>query len=165
MSEEIKTENTNIDEISRTKIPTNRRPKVVEAPSLAPDGRSLERVINYDNYRKGGVVNHIVEGFWFDQNQFENLIDAWADQDDILTILGVSRQELDIFCKALYGLSFDATYRQLLAISRTLMRKAIGGLAKSGNATALATATKHYANLHNDDNNKPINITIKNDLD
>ena len=140
-------------------------PKVTEKPSNAPDGRSLSRVINYDNYRTRSVVNHEVEGFWFDQDQFENLIDSWASQDDILTILQVSRKELDIFCKAIYCQTFDQTYRQLLAISRTLMRNAISGLAKAGNSTALATATKHFAMLQDDNNTKPINITISNDLE
>ena len=148
----------------RPEIKSN--PKVIEKPSNAPDGRSLSRVINYDNYRRGTVINHEVEGFWFDQDQFENLIDSWASQDDILTILQVSRKELDIFCKAIYeGQNFDQTYRQLLAISRTLMKHAISSLARSGNSTALATASKHFANLQDDNNTKPINITISNDLE
>lgn len=139
--------------------------EVVE--NASPSGRSIGRVINYDNYRQGKVCNHTVEGYWFDQDQFENLIDSWASEEDILTILDVTREELDIFCRALYGIdmNFARTYKQLLAISRTLMRHAIGGLAKQGNATALGTATKHFADLKDDnDNNKNVNVTIVNDL-
>lgn len=133
--------------------------------NASPSGKSIGRVVNYQQYRSGFVCNHTVDGFWFDQDQFENLIDMWAPQEDIIAILDTSREDLDIFCKALYGQNFDHVYRKLLAISRTLMRNAISGLAKQGNSTALATATKHFAKLDDDNGSKPISIVIKNDLD
>ena len=141
-------------------------PKVSVADTVhSPNGASIGRVVNYENFVRGNRANHVVEGFWFDQDQFENLIDDWADFEDILIIFQVSESELDTFCNAIYHQPAREVFARLRAISRTIARKTIDQLAKSGNATAVAIAKNHFAQLKDDDGNKPINITIKNDLD
>lgn len=142
------------------------RPKVSVADTVhTPSGASIGRVVNYENFVRGNRANHVVEGFWFDQDQFENLIDDWADFEDILIIFQVSEPELDIFCDAIYHQPAREVFARLRAISRTIARKTINQLAKSGNATAVAIAKNHFAQLKDDDANKPISITIKNDLE
>lgn len=130
----------------------------------SPSGASVERVISYDDVLKGERANMRVEGFFFDKDTFENLIDSWADFEDIPIALDTPIEHLDIFCNVLYGKNYRDTYSMLRTISKIVARKTIDRLAKSGNATAVAIAKNHYAQLLDNDGSKPINITIKNDL-
>lgn len=130
-----------------------------------PAGDSVERVISYDAVLKGTRANMRVEGFYFDKDTFENLVDSWADIDDIPIALDTPEPQLDIFCQVLYGKNYRDTFVMLRTISKIVARKTIDRLAKAGNATAVAIAKNHYAMLLDNDGNKPINITIKNDLD
>jgi hypothetical protein len=129
-----------------------------------PSGDSVERVISYDDVLKGSRQNMRVEGFYFDKDTFENLVDSWADVDDIPIALDTPVEQLDIFCKVLYGKTYRQTYSMLRTISKIVARKCIDRLAKCGNATAVAISKTHFAQLIDDDGSKPINITIKNDL-
>lgn len=78
-----------------------------------------------------------VEGFAFDQNDFENLIDDFTPYKDIPMLLGVRHVDLDRFCQVIYGLDYKATYDRLLCMAQRYQRAAIVMLAKSGNQTAL----------------------------
>ena len=129
-----------------------------------PSGASVERVISYDDILKGNRTNMRVEGFFFDKDTFENLVDSWADFEDIPIILKTSVEQLDIFCKVLYGQSFRDAFNRMRAVSRMRARQVIDKLASNGNATAVSIAKTHYAKLLDDDGSKPINITIRNDL-
>lgn len=143
----------------------NPLPKVSLADTPhTPDGSSLGRVIYYDDFLEPNRKNHKVEGFYFDQDTFENIIANWADFEDIPIILKTSVEQLDIFCKVLYGQSFRDAFNRMRAVSRMRARQVIDKLASNGNATAVAIAKTHYAKLLDDDGSKPINITIKNDL-
>ncbi len=130
-----------------------------------PSGASVERVISYDDILKGNRTNMRVEGFFFDKDTFENLVDSWADFEDIPIALDTPVEQLDIFCKVLYGKDYRQTYTMLRTLSKIIARKTIDKLAKAGNATAVAISKNHFAQLIDDDGNKPISITIKNDLD
>lgn len=121
-------------------------------------------VIDYDAYRRNQVENKHPEGFWFDMDMFENLIDAWTPKEDVCTILQATHQELDAFCKECYGYDFDRTYSILKAISMMGMRKSVSTLAKAGNSSALVIAAKNFAELNDGGNDGQINITFKNDL-
>ena len=143
----------------------NPLPKVSLADTPhTPDGSSLGRVIYYDDFLAPNRTNHKVEGFYFDQDTFENIIANWADFEDIPIILKTSVEQLDIFCKVLYGQSFRDAFNRMRAVSRMRARQVIDKLASNGNATAVAIAKTHYAKLLDDDGSKPINITIRNDL-
>lgn len=140
-------------------------PEVTVVDSPNPSGASVGRVTNYDFFTPGRRVNHAVEGFWFDQDTFENLIDDWADFDDIPVILQTPQEQLDIFCRALYGQNFEKTFIRLRAISKVIARKCLDRLAKSGNSAAIAATKSHFPQLVDQlDNNANLNITIKNDL-
>lgn len=141
-------------------------PKVSIVDSPNPSGASIGRVVDYDFFTPGRRVNHAVEGFWFDQDTFENLIDSWADLDDIPLILQSSPQDLDVFCYALYNDNFPHTYSRLRAISKVIARKELDKLAKSGNSAAIAATKQHFPLLIDAlEPNNNININIKNDLD
>ena len=143
----------------------NPLPKVSLADTPhTPDGSYLGRVIYYDDFLEPNRKNHKVEGFYFDQDTFENIIANWADFEDIPIILKTSVEQLDIFCKVLYGQSFRDAFNRMRAVSRMRARQVIDKLASNGNATAVAIAKTHYAKLLDDDGSKPINITIRNDL-
>lgn len=141
-------------------------PKVYLADTVhTPDGSSIGRVIAYDNFLDSERANHKVEGFWFDQDTFENLVADWADFEDIPIVLNVSIDDLDIFCKALYRQDYHDTFYRMRTVSKIKARQVIEKLSCAGNATAVAIAKLHYAQLKDDDGNKPISITIKNDLE
>lgn len=127
----------------------------------------MKPVIDYEAYRKSGQVeNKHPDGFWFDMDQFENTIDAWCSKEEVMTILQSSEKELDKFCNICYGHNFQETYNILIAISRMYMKKSYDTLAKMGNASAINLTAKHFVGLKddNDNDNKPINVVIKNDL-
>ena len=141
------------------------KPKVSLANTVhTPDGSSVGRVTYYDNFLDSNRANHKVEGFWFDQDTFENCVARWADFDDIPIILKTTTEQLDIFCKALYGQSYRDSFNRMRAISKMKAREITEKLSCMGNSTALAIAKTHFAQLIDDDGSKPINITIKNDL-
>jgi len=141
-------------------------PKVSVADTThTPDGSSIGRVIYYDDFLESNRANHKVEGFWFDQDTFENIVARWADFEDIPIILKTTPEQLDIFCKALYGQNYHDAFWRMRTISKMKAREVIDKLSCAGNATAVAIAKTHFAKLIDDDGNKPINITIKNDLE
>lgn len=141
-------------------------PKVSVADTVhTPDGSSIGRVIYYDDFLESNRANHKVEGFWFDQDTFENIVARWADFEDIPIILKTTPEQLDVFCQVLYGQSFYDAFWRMRTISKMKAREVIDKLSCAGNATAVAIAKTHFAKLIDDDGNKPINITIKNDLD
>ena len=143
----------------------NPLPKVSLADTPhTPDGSSLGRVIYYDDFLEPNRKNHRVEGFYFDQDTFENLIADWADFEDIPIVLNVSVDELDIFCRALYKQNYHDIFYRMRTASKIKARQVIEKLACAGNATAVAIAKTHYAQLLDNDGSKPINITIRNDL-
>ena len=140
-------------------------PKVYLADTVhTPNGSSVGRVLAYDNLLDSDRANHRVEGFYFDQDTFENLIADWADFEDIPIVLNVSVEELDIFCRALYKQNYHDIFYRMRTASKIKARQVIEKLACAGNATAVAIAKTHYAQLLDNDGSKPINITIRNDL-
>lgn len=99
-----------------------------------------------------------------DLDMFESAIDDFTPFDNIPLLFDVSIAYLDSFCEAVYHKSFADTYRVLSGFSDTIMRKAIKGLAKSGNPTALSLAAKHFMKLDDTAQKDNINIVFVNDL-
>ena len=120
---------------------------------------------SYADLLKKNRTNYKVDGFDFDVDTFENLIDAFVPKKNIHLILNCDYSKLNQFCMIVYGMNFDETYRILSGIADMFMRQAISGLAKTGNNTALNIAAKHFMGLTDEANKEGINITIINDLD
>lgn len=97
-----------------------------------------------------------VEGFDFTRNDFEDLIDNFTDEDTILTLLQISRPQLDKFCKEIYNMNYKETYQVLYQRAQLYYRKAMMLLSKSGNPSAIKVASEYYARLGgtNSDDNK-----------
>lgn len=91
--------------------------------------------------------NQSVDGFSFDQDTFENLIDYYTPLNDIPVILNVEHVDLDNFCKQLYGFDFKTTYDILSKRSQFYTRKAFTTLAYGGNAAAIKVASESYMGL------------------
>lgn len=104
-----------------------------------------------------------LEGFNFDVNTFENLIAWWTPINEIPVILGVRSDQLDYFCNKIYHMNYKETYYKLHNIEMALTRRAIDGLSKQGNSTALNILSKHFMELE-DNNQQDVHITIVNDL-
>ena len=121
-------------------------------------------VYSYKDLLKSTRQNVKVKGFWFDVNTFENLIDCYTPKDDVGLILRCSEADLDRFCKVVYGMKFDATYKVLTGITDMFMRKSFKGLSQSGNPTAIKVVAEHFMDLKEKQDKDGINITIFNDL-
>ena len=104
--------------------------------------------------------NKTVDGFAFDQDTFENLIDYYTPLNDIPVILNVGIAELDVFCKALYGFDFKTTYDILSKRSQFYTRKAFTTLAYGGNAAAIKVASESYMGLVNQEENRDQKVVI-----
>lgn len=140
-------------------------PKVSTTPLFPQSPNiSINPVQYYDDFFSRNRVNHFVEGFVFDQDTFENVVASWADFDQIPLILNSSPNDLDVFCKALYGQNFKDAFNRMRAISIMHARHVLEVHANEGNATALAISRAHFAQLKDDSDSKPISVTIKNDL-
>ena len=123
----------------------------------------MQPIQDYEKFLKADRQNFKPEGFTFDVNQFENLIDMWTPFDKIPIILKVNCDVLDKFCITVYNMNYKETYARLSGISEAIMRKAFSNLAKGGNATALSIMAKNIMKLDNDQTQN-INLTIVNDL-
>lgn len=130
----------------------------------------FDEVPVYSNLLSANRKNVKLDGFDYDADTFENLIDNYTPYDDVPKMLSISCghkvtiAELDSFCKLLYGLDYKETYQTLIGITDMYMRRVIKNLGASGNATALALTAKHFMKLDDDAKNDAINIRIVNDL-
>lgn len=124
----------------------------------------------YSDLLSANRRNVKVEGYDFDVDTFENLIDNFVPFNNIPLILSASCKrklcisDLDKFCKIVYGMDYKETYEILSGITDMQMRKVFKGLAASGNATAIAINAKHFMHLDDENKNDAINIRIVNDL-
>lgn len=131
----------------------------------------FEEVPVYANILSANRRNFQPNGFNFDADLFENLIDSYATPEEIMDILSfrckhkVNEAELDKFCKILYGYNFRETYKTLIGITNVHMKKVFKNLAASGNATAISVNARHFMKLEDENKNDAINIRIVNDLE
>lgn len=103
------------------------------------------------------------DGFNFDMDTFENLIDFFTPMENIPVILRCSWTELDDFCKICYRMNFKDTYNYLSGISDALMRGTFKKLAGMGNTSAIKIVSEHFMNLK-ENKSSNVNITFVNDL-
>lgn len=133
--------------------------------------KGLPEVPLYSNMLSARRQNKQVEGFDFDVDTFENLIDCYTPYENIpLLLSGTSSKiynetDIDKFCKLVYNMDFKTTYKLLIGITDMQMRKVFKNLAACGNATAIAINAKHFMKLEDDKKNDAINIRIVNDLE
>lgn len=125
----------------------------------------IEKVESYADLLKSNRPNMKVDGFDFDVNTFENIIDAFVPQENVHVILCCTNADLDRFCKEVYKLTFSQAYMVLSGISDMYMRKAVKNLAVSGNATALSIAKTHFMHLADEEQKGAISVKIVNDLE
>ena len=105
--------------------------------------------------------NVIVDGYAFDSYTFEDLIDNFTPQDDIPIMLGVTRGDLDYWCRQVYnGMDFPEAFAFLSRKALYYCRKAYTNLSKSGNNTAMNIVTKHFMKLEDDENKKQAVIPV-----
>lgn len=123
----------------------------------------MNEVPNYAEYLKNNRPNIKPDGFDFDVNTFENLIDAWTPIEDIPMLLRCNHSVLDAFCNIVYKMDFTTTYNFLLGVSKMFMRKTFSGLARQGNATACSVVAKSFLKV-DDDKSQNVNVTFVNDL-
>lgn len=123
----------------------------------------MEHVKNYQEFMKGNRENWKPEGFDFDVDQFENLIDWWTPFDTIPIILNCDMKTLDDFCYKVYNMSYKKTYGYLLSLTNAFMSRTFKCLASTGNNTAMSIVTKNLMKL-DEDKSQNVNITFLNDL-
>lgn len=121
-------------------------------------------VYSYRELLKSTRQNYKVKGYWFDVNTFENLIDCYTPKQMVPLILRCTEADLDRFCKVVYGMKYDDTYKILIGITDSFMRKSFKGLSQMGNPTAIKVVAEHFMDLKEQDQKDGINITIYNDL-
>lgn len=130
----------------------------------------FEEVPIYSDILSINRRNVKVEGYDFDVDMFENMIDNFVPYNNIPLLLSASCKkklciaDLDRFCKIVYGMDYKDTYEILSGITDMQMRKVFKNLAASGNATAIAINAKHFMHLEDENKNDAINIRILNDL-
>lgn len=109
--------------------------------------------------------NKSLEGFNFDMDMFENLIDNFTPKEDIPLILGVTKDDLDYFCKKLYNdCNYSETYDILLRRALYYDRLAFNNLAKSGNNAAINVVAKYFMKLDQDNSKKELKIQVVNSI-
>ncbi len=91
--------------------------------------------------------NQSLDGFDFDRDTFEDLIECYTPQEQILSLLGISHYDMDRFCKKIYNMSYNEAYCFLLYKSDAHNRKAFNMLAKEGNQTAMKIVAEHFMKL------------------
>ena len=124
----------------------------------------MDEIKSYAEIVKHTRKNYQPKGFDFDVNTFENLIDNFVPRENIPVILRCNVGTLDRFCKEVYKMDFDMTYKFLSGITDMYSRRTIKNLASMGNNTALNIMKTHFMGLRDDDNDKPnVNITIVDD--
>lgn len=94
-----------------------------------------------------GDPNETVEGFNFNRNDFEDLIDNFVPFESIPVLLQVSHADLDVWCKAIYNMDFKTTYDVLFQRANLYYQKAMFMLSKSGNPTAIKVTAEYYVKL------------------
>lgn len=92
-----------------------------------------------------------VEGFNFNRNDFEDLIDNFTPLEDIPLLLGVSHADLDRFCYDIYNMDFKHTFESLLKRAELYYRKSMMMLSKAGNPSAIKVTSEHYVGLGSSD--------------
>lgn len=127
--------------------------------------QGLRQIPHYAWYTSSRRQNFQPEGFDFDVNMFENLIDCWTPMEDFPIILRCNNNTLDKFCLTVYGTPFKETYNFLLRVTNAMQRKAFKMMSNQGNAFSQSLVSKHFMGLR-DDNQQESNlrITIVNDL-
>lgn len=108
--------------------------------------------------------NQSLEGFDFDMDMFENLIDNFTPMEDIPLLLNVSKANLDYFCMRLYGCNFSETYDILSRRALYYDRLAFNNLAKSGNTAAINVVAKYFMKLDEQDKAKALKIEVVNSI-
>jgi hypothetical protein len=125
----------------------------------------IRQVPHYAYYTSARRENWQPEGFDFDVNMFENLIDCWTPMEDFPIILQCDNATLDNFCLVVYGKRFKDTYNFLLRVTNAMQRKAFKMMSNQGNAFSQSLVSKHFMGLKDEqDSNQNVRITIVNDL-
>lgn len=88
-----------------------------------------------------------VQGFNFNRNDFEDLIDNFTAPEAIPILLQVSDADLNNFCKAIYNMDFKTTYDVLYQRAQYYYRKSMMMLSKSGNPSAIKLSAEFFAGL------------------
>ena len=101
-----------------------------------------------------------VKGFDFDTNLFEDLLDNFTPMEDVHTLLGVSKNDLDVFCEKAYGMKYKETYNTLMTRAMYYNRKAFNILAKKGNQTAMNIVAKNFMKLEEEENRGNLKIQV-----
>lgn len=105
------------------------------------------------------------DGFDFDMETLEDLIDSFIDKKKIPMLLRCEWGTLDEFCKICYGMDFNSTYAYLSGMADFYMRRAFKNLAASGNATAQNIVSKYIMRLEDENaQDKVVKIQFVNDL-
>lgn len=115
--------------------------------------REIQRIRNSCNFWKQ-AQNQRMEEFDFDRDTFEDLIECYTPIDDIPVLLGVSKSDLDFFCKYIYNQDYKTAYGALLMKSNAHNRKAFNSLSKKGNQTAMKIVAEQFMGLGKIDNNE-----------
>ena len=108
--------------------------------------------------------NQSLEGFDFDMDMFENLIDNFTPMEDIPLLLNVGKADLDYFCMRLYNCNFSETYDILSRRALYYDRLAFNNLAKSGNNAAINVVAKYFMKLDEQDKAKALKIEVVNSI-
>lgn len=123
----------------------------------------MEEIKSYVEFVKANRENIKPDGFSFDVNAFENLIDCWTPFETIPVLLQTTHADLDRFCKIVYALDYRTAYNVLSGITDAFMRKTFKQLAAVGNNTAMNIVSEHFMGLKSD-NKVNASVTIVNDL-
>lgn len=123
----------------------------------------MDEVKSYADIIKSTRKNFHPEGFPFDVNTFENVIDAYTPEDQVPVVLNCSLSTLNAFCNIVYKMPFTQTYRFLSGITDMYMRRSIKGLASSGNTTALNIAREHFLKLNSEQDSHNVSVTFLDD--
>ncbi len=121
---------------------------------------------SYKDLLKANRKNKKIQGFDFDLDMFENLIDCFTPKDMVPIVLNCSHADLDRFCMMAYNMNYNETYKVLIGVADIWARRAVRNLAYCGNNTALKIFSEHFMGLKDEEQSKNAapNITIVNDL-
>jgi hypothetical protein len=108
--------------------------------------------------------NKTVEGFNFDMDMFENMIDNFTPMEDIPLLLNVNSFELDKFCQICYNCLYKDAYDILSRRALYYDRMAFNNLAKSGNNSAINVVAKYFMKLDDDNKTKELKIQVVNSI-
>lgn len=102
--------------------------------------------------------------FVFDQDMLENYLSCFTPKENIPTVLGCTKTNLDEFCRACYGCGWDEAYLNLTGLADALARQAVQKLAFMGNQTALKILTEHMMKLDRDEQANTLRVQIVADV-